>query len=137
MEDLCDEYNAMISNDTWELVDRTLADNVINNIWLFKVKERAEGLIERLKERLVANGTNQTEGLDYNETFSLVVKTVTIQIMLLITITNKWKLCQIDIRNAFLNDILEERILMRQSTGFVDPKFPKCICKLKKSIYGL
>lgn len=82
------EILAMNENDTWELIDRHPNDNIIGSIWLFKVKEKADGTLDRLKVRLVANGTNQVEGFDYNETFSPVIKPVSIRIILAIAVTN-------------------------------------------------
>lgn len=83
----------------------------------------------------MANDTNQIEGLDHAETFSPVVKPITI-LVLTVALTKGWKICQIDNGNAFLNDILEERSLMRQLVGFIN-QYPHCDCRLKKFIYRL
>lgn len=82
-------------------------------------------------------GTNQIEGLDYAETFSPVVNPISICLVLTVTLTKGWKICQIDIGNAFLNGVLEGRILMCQPVGFVNQQYPHHVCRLKKSIYGL
>lgn len=57
------DFDAMIENRTWDLVDRKHDDNIINNIWLFKVKENVNDSVKKLKARLVANGVNRIEGL--------------------------------------------------------------------------
>lgn len=57
------EFDAMIENDTWEPVDQSLVDNIINSIWLFKVKQKVDSFLDRLKACLIANDTNQIEGL--------------------------------------------------------------------------
>lgn len=132
-----EEYDALMRNGTWELIPRSVNDNVINNIWLFKVKEKSDGTVERLKARLVANGTNQVEGRDYVETFSPVVKPKTIRIVLTIAISRGWAMQQIDISNAFLHGQLEEKIVMRQPAGFLDETRPGHVCLLKKALYGL
>lgn len=126
---MVDEYSAMIRNDT--------GDNVVNCIWLFKIKEDVDGMVNQLKAHLIANDTNQVKGLDYHETFSLVIKLNSIRIVLPLAVTNGWKLHQINIGDAFLNRILDERILMRQPSGFVDKAHPTQVCLLQKSIYGL
>lgn len=122
----------------WDLIERRSDDNVVNCIWIFKVKENIDGMVDRLKTHLIANGTNQIEGLDdYHETFFLVNKPASIHIYLSLAITNGWKLHQIDINNMFLNGILEEKILQRQTSGFVDSNYPHQVCRLSKSICGL
>ena len=79
----------------------------------------------------------QTEGVDYQETFSLVVKSATIIIILSMTVINNWKLRHIDINNAFLNGELTKTVYMLQPEGFVNADHPRYVCKLKKALYGL
>lgn len=71
---MCDEYDTMVKNQSWVLVDRLLNDNVVNFFWLFKVKDKVDGIVDRLKAHLVANDMNQIEGLDYHETFLPIIK---------------------------------------------------------------
>lgn len=84
------EYDALIRNHTWELVPRSLEDNVIGNLWLFKVKQKVDGTMDKLKARLVANSAKQIKGLDYHETFSPVVKPVSIRLVLTVAILKGW-----------------------------------------------
>lgn len=132
-----EEYDALIRNGTWELIPKCSTDNVINNIWLFKVKERSDGSVERLKARLVANGTNQVKGQDYGETFSPVVKPKTIRIVITIAVSWRWVMRQVDISNAFLHGQIEERIVMRQPIEFLDEARLGHVCLLRKTLYGL
>ena len=69
-----EEYNALIENNNWELVPQAQGKNVIGCKWVYKTKFRSNGDIEKFKARLVAKGLNQKEGVDYEETFSLIIK---------------------------------------------------------------
>ena len=72
------EYHALMKNKTWTLVPPSSRVNIIDSKWVFKVKKHADGSIERYKARLVAKGFKQRQGLDYEDTFSPVVKPTTI-----------------------------------------------------------
>ncbi|KAK1651002.1 hypothetical protein QYE76_068807 [Lolium multiflorum] len=131
------EYDALIKNNTWRLVAPRSGVNIIDSKWVFKVKRHANGNIERFKARLVAKGFKQRYGLDYEDTFSPVVKPTTIRLLLSLAVTRGWHLRQLDIQNAFLNGILEEEVFMRQPPGFEDPTRPHHLCYLVKALYGL
>ncbi|XP_019183643.1 PREDICTED: uncharacterized protein LOC109178464 [Ipomoea nil] len=133
---MVEEYDALVRNSTWELVPR--ADNItVGYKWIFRVKRKPDGSVDRFKARLVAKGFSQEPGRDYYETFSSVVKPVTIRIIFTIALKQGWLLRQLDINNAFLNGTLHEDVYMEQSTGFVQPGLEHHVCRLKKAIYGL
>lgn len=129
-----DEFNSLLENKTWVLVEKPENKRVISNRWVFAKKLNHDGT-ERYKARLVIRGCLQIEGIDYNETFSPVVRFETIRIILSIAAHDGLCLRQFDIKTAFLYGSLNEEIFMKQPEGFNDGTFR--VCKLLKSLYGL
>ncbi|KAL4301702.1 hypothetical protein GQ457_10G017700 [Hibiscus cannabinus] len=113
------EYDALIRNNTWTVVELPSDRRAINCKWIFKVKRNADGSVSRYKARLVAKGYLQQTGWDFHETFSHVVKPVTVRTILSIAVTRRWKLRQVDINNAFLNEDLAEEVYMFQPPGYM------------------
>lgn len=114
-----EEYESLVKNETWKLVERPKDRNVIDNRWVFKIKENTDGLIERYKARLVARGYSQEYGFDYLETFSPVVRFTSIRIIISIAAQNRMELKQFDVKTAFLNGDLNEQIFMEQPVGLI------------------
>jgi hypothetical protein len=131
------EFQALLDNHTWTLCSRPLHLNIIKNKWVYKLKQNTDGTIDRYKARLVAKGFQQRDGIDYNETFSLVIKPATIRLILALALNFNWPLKQLDVSNAFLHGVLTEEVFMEQPQGFVHLDFPNHVCKLAKSLYGL
>ncbi|GJT36303.1 ribonuclease H-like domain-containing protein [Tanacetum coccineum] len=122
-----DEYNALVKNGTWILVPRPTDANLVRSMWLFKHKFHVYGTLSRYKARLVANGSSQQLGVDFDETFSPVVKPTTIRTVLSLVVSRQWPIHQLDVKNAFLNDDLSEKVYMHQPPGFVDSRYPNHI----------
>jgi histone deacetylase 1/2 len=131
------EYDALMKNKTWHLVPPRKGSNIIDCKWVFKIKYKADGTLDKYKGRLVAKGFKQRYGVDYEDTFSPVVKMSTIRTILAIAVSRGWSLRQLDVQNAFLHGILEEEVYMRQPPGYIDKTRPNYVCKLDKALYGL
>jgi hypothetical protein len=130
------EFNALLQNQTWTLVPPRQANNLVGCKWVFKVKRKADGSIERYKAQLVAKGFHQQAGLDYGETFNPVVKPTTIRTVLSVAYSRGWDKHQIDIQNAFLHGFLDKEVFMSQPPGFSHPTLPHHVCKLHNALYG-
>ncbi|GJT47462.1 ribonuclease H-like domain-containing protein [Tanacetum coccineum] len=132
-----DEYNALVKNGTWILVPRSTSVNMVRSMSLFKHKFHADGTLSRYKARLIANGSSQQLGVDFDETFSPVVKPATIRMVLILVVFRQWLIHQLDVKNAFLNDDLSKTVYMHQPPGFVDSRYPYHVFLLQRSLYGL
>lgn len=104
--------------------------------WIFKIKLKVDGSLERYKAYLVENGYHQWTGVDFMDTFSPVVKTTTVHLLLSLPVTNGWHITQLYISNAFLHGHLDEVVYMHQPPA-IDPSHPDHFCLLKRSLYGL
>nr|GFC84663.1 retrotransposon protein, putative, Ty1-copia subclass [Tanacetum cinerariifolium] len=96
-----------------------------------------DGNVHTYKTRLVAKCYTKTLGIDYEETFSPVADIRAIRILIAIAAYYDYEIWQMDVKTAFLNGYLNEEVYMEQPEGFVNPKYPNWVCKLKRSIYGL
>ena len=105
--------------------------------WVYVVKMKADGFVDRLKARLVAKEYAQTYGVDCTDTFSSVTKMTFIRIIIFLAATYCWSLYQLDVKNIFLYGDLQEEMYMEQPSGFVAQGEYGKVCKLKKSLYGL
>jgi hypothetical protein len=109
---MVEEMMALEKNKTWELTTLPANKKVVGCKWVYVLKQNQEGKVERYKARLVAKGYSQTYGVDYDETFAPVAKMNTIRILISIAAYRRWKLFQMDVKNAFLLGDLKEEVYM-------------------------
>ncbi|KAG8479120.1 hypothetical protein CXB51_029820 [Gossypium anomalum] len=133
------ELQALLRNNTWSLCPLLANRRAIGCKWLFKVKTKADGTVDRYKAHLVAKGFSQHAGVNFRETFSPMVRATTIRTILALSVMKGWPLRQVDVNNAFLNGELTEEIYMEQPPGFeeVSPNGQQLVCRLNKALYGL
>jgi hypothetical protein len=105
-----EEIDALHHQHTWSLVHLPPNKNLVGCKWVFKLKKNSDGTVARHKARLVANGFSQEPGLDYGETFSPVVKPTTMRLVLALETHFNWTLRQLDVKNAFLHELLNEEV---------------------------
>lgn len=113
------EIKALEDNHTWEIVTLPTDKRAIGCKWIFKIKYKADGTVDRFKARLVAKSYSKLEGLDYQDTFSPVVKMVTVRVVISLAATRKWSIHQMEVYNAFLQGDLEEEVYMTMPPGFL------------------
>lgn len=128
------EYTTLHANSTWRLVDKPAGAHIISGKWVFKHKLHPDGSLERYKERWVVRGLTQRAGIDFQETFTLVVKPATMSTVLTIGASKHWHTWQLDVSNAFLHGQLEEYVLCQHQFGFLDPEGPQAVCHFDKSL---
>jgi hypothetical protein len=107
-----DEFDALQKQGTWSLVPPPPHKNIVGCKWVYKLKRHSDGTIARYKARLIAKGFLQQQGVDYDETFSPVVKPPTVKLILSLAVSLNWPLRQLDVKNAFLHGTLKEEVCM-------------------------
>lgn len=132
VEAMTKELQSLAANDTWEIVPLPPHKKAIGCRWIYKVKLKADGSLERFKAHLVAKGYTQEYGVDYLETFSPVVRMTTVRCVIAVAASKNWDLYQLDVNNAFLHGDLHEEVYMKPPEGLHYP--PSMVCKLKKSL---
>jgi hypothetical protein len=132
-----EEYDALITNNTWDLVPHPVGSNVFTGKWIFMHKFNSNGTLERYKARWVLRGFTQRPTVDYDETFSRVVKPATVRTVLSLVVSRFWPVHQLDEKNVFLHGTLMEIVYCSQPRGFADPMQPDRVSRLNKFLYRL
>ena len=132
---MSEELEALQKTHTWDLVPLPEGKRAIGSRWVYKIKTKSDGSVERYKARLVAKGFTQEYGLDFEETFAPVAKMTTIRTLIAVAAVRKWNISQMDVKNAFLNGDLNEEVYMAPPPGVLHKTGE--VCKLRKALYGL
>ncbi|KAK2388390.1 putative mitochondrial protein [Trifolium repens] len=137
IEAMKEELSQFERNEVWNLVPLPKDHSIIGTRWVFRNKLDEDGKVIRNKARLVAQGYNQQEGIDYDETFAPVARLEAIRILLAYASHKCIKLFQMDVKSAFLNGFLNEEVYVHQPPGFIDQNKSNHVFKLTKALYGL
>ena len=132
---MAEEIAALERTGTWDLVSPPSGVRPITCKWVYKIKTRSDGSLERYKARLVARGFQQEHGRDYDETFAPVAHMTTVRTLLAVASVRRWSVSQLDVQNAFLNGELSEEVYMQPPPGYSVPD--GMVCRLRRSLYGL
>mgnify|MGYP005979871687 CR=1 FL=1 len=132
---MAEEIAALERTGTWDLVSPPPGVRPITCKWVYKIKTRSDGSLERYKARLVARGFQQEHGRDYDETFAPVAHMTTVRTLLAVASVRHWSVSQLDVQNAFLNGELSEEVYMQPPPGYSVPE--GMVCRLRRSLYGL
>jgi hypothetical protein len=130
-----EEILSLMENGTWEEVLRPKDANMVDSKWVFTVKTKPDGTVERFKARLVARGFTQVHGIDYNETFAPTVRMDTLRLFLATVAAEDLECFHYDIKNAFTESHLKEQILLKPPEGVHVKKGH--VLKVLRSLYGL
>jgi len=132
---MTEELAALERTCTWDLVPLPSHAVPITCKWVFKIKTKSDGSIERYKTRLVARSFQQTQGLDYDETFAPVAHMTTIRTLIAVAASCSLTISQMDVKNAFLHGDLHEEVYMQPPPGVHAPS--GYVCRLRRALYGL
>jgi len=132
---MTEELAALDRTGTWDIVPLPSGAVPITCKWVFKVKTKSDGSIERYKARLVARGFQQTQGIDYDETFAPVAHMTTVRTLIAVAASSSWTISQMDVKNAFLHGDLHEEVYMHPPPGVDAPSGH--VCRLRRALYGL
>jgi transposase InsO family protein len=130
------EMDSLLENGTWELVRLPPGKKAVASKWVFRVKHKPDGSVERHKARLVAKGFSQIPGIDFFETFASTTKWAALRAVLALAALEDLEMESVDISSAFLNGDMDAEVYMQQPEGFVQ-KGREWVCRLLKSLYGL
>lgn len=133
---MSEEYSTLIQQGTSSLVPLPPQAPVIDCKWIFKIKRNSDGSVARYQARLVAQGFQQTEEIDYTKTFSPVVKQPTIRIVLSLAVSFDWISTNWMFQMPSYMALFRSMFILNNLMGYVNPQFPHHVCKLHRALYG-
>ena len=129
------EHEGLLNMGAWELVERPQGANVLRSLWVYALKLNPDNTIERFKARLVIDGSQQKEGVDYEDTYASTAGRCTVRVFMALAVCRDWVVHQLDVSQAFLYGEVDRDVYMHQPQGFSDGTHR--VCKLRRSLYGL
>ena len=133
---MIEEIKALEANNTWSLVSLPIDKHCIGCKWVYNLKYKPNGTMDKYKARLVAKSYTQQIGIDFLDTFSPVAKLISVRVLLAVIKVRNWCLQKLDVNNVFLNEDLFEEVYMHSPQGYKTTTY-SLACKLNKSLYGL
>ncbi|KAG7579132.1 Reverse transcriptase RNA-dependent DNA polymerase [Arabidopsis thaliana x Arabidopsis arenosa] len=131
------ELDSITRNKTCELVKRADGVKPIGLKWIYKIRRKANGSVNKYKERLVAKGYVQQHSIDFEEAFAPVARIKTIRLLIALVATKGWEMHYLDVKTAFLNEDLNEVVYISQPEGFINQGEENRVYKFHKALYGL
>ena len=132
-----EELQELKRNQVWRLVHQPQKKSVIGTCWVFRNKVDDQGAVVRNKERLVAQGYNQEERIDFDETYAPVARIEAILLLIAFAPFKGFKLYQMDVKTTFLNETLQEEVYVKQPPEYEDLHYLEHIYRFEKALYGL
>jgi hypothetical protein len=136
MKGMKEEMDFLVNNQNWDLVQLHVGKRVLQNKWVYRLKEE-DGGENPYKDIFVVKGFAQKKGIDFDEMFSPIIKMTSIRTILSLVAVKDFHLEQLDVKTTFLHGYLEEEIYMQQPQGYEVKGKNNLVCRLKKRLYGL
>ena len=130
-----EELGTLHKNHTWDRVDLPPSQSIVDCRWVYKIKTKADGSVERYKARLIAKGFTQEYGINYEETLDPIARLTSIRCLIVVAVVRRWPLYQMDVKNSFLNGDLQEEVYMQPPPSY--PHLGSQVCRLHRAFYGL
>jgi hypothetical protein len=108
-----------MKNDVWDIILILEGKYVVASKLIYKIKHAVDGSVEKYKVRFLARGLSQVEGIDYEETFSLIFQYTFICMTISLYSSMGWKLHHMDVKKFFLNAEIEEEVYIEKPDGFM------------------
>eukprot|EP00253_Pinus_taeda_P031167 PITA_31167 len=134
---MVEEYGSIVGNSAWEICPRPKGKLVMGSRWIYKVKQAADGSVEKYKSRFVARGFSQIVGINYEETFAPVTRYSSIRTILALLAQMGCHIHHMYVKIVFLNEVIEEEVYIEQPEGFEIFNNESHVCRLKRALYGL
>ena len=134
---MVEKYDSIMKNQVWEFVLRPQGKKVVGSRWIYKVKHATNGSVEKYKVHIVAKGFSEKEGIDYEESFAPVARYSSIQTIISLASEMGWRFHQMDVKTAFLNEVIEEEIFVEQPKERDVENRERHVFRLQRALYGL